>query len=156
MFLLNGKKIQDRGFEAGEYRYPPGWIALASPEERAAIGITEVPDPIRPDSRYFDAVENEDGSLTVTPKPAEKVIAYLQSLVQNHLDAAAQAKRYDNIRSAALRAAYPGPFHDEGVAFATWMDACWAHCFEALAAVQAGTRSMPTADELIAELPALI
>lgn len=76
-------------------------------------------------------------------------------LVQSHLDAAAQDQGYDNIRSAALRAAYPGPFHDEGVKYATWMDACWAHCFKVLADMQAGTRAIPTEDELIAELPPL-
>lgn len=92
---------------------------------------------------------------TVIARPFDLAVSNLKARVQNHLDAAAQAKDFDNISSAALRAAYPGPFNADGVKYATWMDACWAHCYEVLAAVQAGTRAIPTGDELIAELPAL-
>lgn len=91
MFLLNGKKIHDRGFEAGEYRCPPGWIALATPEERAAVGITEVPDPIWPDQRFYTAVENADGSLTVTAKPLAGIKQAKISELKQAREAAAQA-----------------------------------------------------------------
>jgi hypothetical protein len=33
--------------------YPANWLRLASPEERAAIGITEVPDPAPYDQRFY-------------------------------------------------------------------------------------------------------
>jgi hypothetical protein len=45
MFQLNGNPISpDTAFTAGDIQYPNNWIRLASPEERAAIGITEVAD----------------------------------------------------------------------------------------------------------------
>jgi len=54
-----------------------------------------------------------------------------------------------------LRAGYPGPFHEEGIRFATWMDACWAKSFEIQALVLSGQREQPTVEELLAEMPVL-
>lgn len=62
-------------------------------------------------------------------------------------DTTAQSRHYDNRITCALRAGYPGPFHDEGVAFATWMDNCNAQGYAMLAQVQAGTMPMPAAVE---------
>lgn len=89
---------------------------------------------------------------TLTP---EEIVARLAAAVQIHLDATARQRNYDNIRSAALRAAYPGPWQAEGIAYAQWMDACWAHAYQVQADVAAGLRTIPTASELIAELPTL-
>jgi hypothetical protein len=49
MFLLNGVTLPiDACFTdlATGIQYPANWLRLASPEERAAIGITEAPDPV--------------------------------------------------------------------------------------------------------------
>ncbi|RQO57034.1 hypothetical protein DBV14_09500 [Variovorax sp. KBW07] len=81
--------------------------------------------------------------------------AALLAAVDEHLNAAARAKRYDSIGAAALRAGYPGPFHAEGLAFATWMDAVYAQCYQVLAQVQGGQIQEPTAEQLIAMLPVL-
>lgn len=89
-------------------------------------------------------------------KTPEQIIADLESAVQAHLNAQATSRGYDDIKSAALRSAYPGPFHGEGVAYAVWMDSCWEHCYRVLSDVQAGSRPLPTADELTAELPVLV
>jgi hypothetical protein len=65
MFLLNGTPIlADAPFTAGDINYPPGWIRFASPELRASVGITEVPDPVRPDDRFYWVDEHNVG----TPK----------------------------------------------------------------------------------------
>ena len=70
MFLLNGNPISlDTGFTLDGTSYPANWIRLASPEERAAIGITEVADPVRADDRFY---WNGDLSL---PKAIEDVLA---------------------------------------------------------------------------------
>ena len=54
MFQLNGNPIGlDTGFTIDGTSYPANWIRLASPEERAAIGITEVADPVRADDRFY-------------------------------------------------------------------------------------------------------
>jgi hypothetical protein len=97
--------------------------------------------------------------IAIDPSPEEIEAAKIKSAegaVQKMLDAQAKNRGYDNIINASLRAGYPGPFHNEGVAFANWMDACWAKCYEILAAVKTGTRAEPTIDDLLAEMPALV
>ena len=46
MFILNGKPLSpDRAFTTEDGRqFPSNWLRLSTPEERAAIGITEEPD----------------------------------------------------------------------------------------------------------------
>lgn len=70
MFILDGRVLPlDIPFAAGGINYPPNWLRLATPEERLAIGITDVPDQPRPDDRfYWVSGPNADGSWTATPK----------------------------------------------------------------------------------------
>jgi len=58
MFILNEKPLSpDVAFEAevdGDIiQFPANWLRLSSPEEREAIGITEVPDPTPVDQRFW-------------------------------------------------------------------------------------------------------
>ena len=56
MFLLNGQPLSpDAAFvdPATGIQYPANWLRLASPEDRAAIGITEAPDPVWYDQRFY-------------------------------------------------------------------------------------------------------
>jgi hypothetical protein len=55
MFLLNGKPLSpDVAFTTPDgTQFPANWLRLATPEERAAIGITEVPDPAPYDQRFY-------------------------------------------------------------------------------------------------------
>jgi hypothetical protein len=63
MFILNGNPISpDVPFEHDGIRYPANWLRLASPEEREAIGITEVPDPAVWDQRFYWGY-NAEGNL---------------------------------------------------------------------------------------------
>lgn len=94
----------------------------------------------------------EDGTVIT----AESAVQGLLTIgVQDHLDAQAKLSGYDSIHTAAIRAGYPGPYQVEGIKFATWMDNVWVFCYAVLANVQAGTRSIPSLAELIAELPVL-
>jgi hypothetical protein len=70
MFVLEGRILQlDTPFEANGTSYPSNWIRLATPEERAAIGITEVVEQPRLDDRfYWVSGPNLDGSWTAIPK----------------------------------------------------------------------------------------
>lgn len=78
MFMLNGKPLPvDVPFECNEISYPANWIRLASAEERAAIGITEVADPENYDDRFYWGV-NAPKQLedeTITPEQGN---AYVQ------------------------------------------------------------------------------
>jgi hypothetical protein len=56
MFLLDGQPLSlDQAFTDPKtgIQYPANWLRLASPEEREAIGITEVPDPQPYDQRFY-------------------------------------------------------------------------------------------------------
>lgn len=54
MFLLNGQPLAvDTPFTANDIQYPANWLRLASAEEKSAIGITEVADPVRADDRFY-------------------------------------------------------------------------------------------------------
>lgn len=77
--------------------------------------------------------------------------------VQQHLDAVAAARGYDGILSACTYAVDTHPtFKSEGQACVNWRGAVWASCYQILAEVQAGTRTAPTEQELIALLPAIV
>lgn len=59
MFILNNQPLSpDVAFTHDGVQYPNNWLRLASPEERAAIGITEVPDPPTYDQRFYWGVDN--------------------------------------------------------------------------------------------------
>lgn len=69
MFLLDGYPLQiDTPFEHNGVSYPQNWLRFATPEERAAIGITEREDQPRPDDRFYWVSQNPDGSWTAIPK----------------------------------------------------------------------------------------
>lgn len=54
MFILDGKPLSpDVAFTHDGIQYPANWLRLSSPEEREAIGITEEPDPIPVDQRFY-------------------------------------------------------------------------------------------------------
>jgi hypothetical protein len=59
MFQLDNKPLAlDVPFTHGGISYPANWLRLASAEERAAIGITEVADPESYDDRFYWGVDN--------------------------------------------------------------------------------------------------
>lgn len=70
MFLLNGTPLAlDRAFTTADgIQYPKNWLRLSTPEQRAAIGITEQSDPPVWDQRYYWGYDQE-GNLI--PKQLE-------------------------------------------------------------------------------------
>ena len=73
MFILNGKPLApDRAFTTPNgTQYPARWLRLSTPQQREAIGITEAPDEIPHDQRYFWGYDQE-GNLI--PKQLEDEI----------------------------------------------------------------------------------
>jgi hypothetical protein len=54
MFILDDRPLSlDTAFTHNQIKYPANWLRLASPEEREAIGITEMPDPAPYDQRFY-------------------------------------------------------------------------------------------------------
>ena len=72
MFILDGKPLAlDRAFTTADgIQYPKNWLRLATPEQRAAIGITEQSDPPVWDQRYYWGYD-ETGELI--PKDLEQL-----------------------------------------------------------------------------------
>ena len=103
------------------------------------------------------ADENGRPILQDPPPPtAEQIVAQYTAAVQKHLDDFARTRNYDNIQSAATYATSAVPkFKAEGQYAVEARDATWVKCYEVLAEVEAGSRPMPTLEELLAELPVL-
>jgi hypothetical protein len=55
MFLLNGQRLQEGTVfkDADGTMYPPNWLNQSTEEQKKAIGITWVPDPVRADDRFY-------------------------------------------------------------------------------------------------------
>lgn len=115
MFLFNGKKIAlpTTGYGIGDdgtsypgacpgdvsgINHPAGSGPLYTEDGRAGLGIIEVPDPVRADERFNWVTENEDGTLTVTPKD----LAPLKAGYKDQIDQACGVKR----AAAVSRGAY--------------------------------------------------
>ena len=96
-----------------------------------------------------------DKPLPPEPTPQE-ILKSRTNLVQSYLDSSVQSKGYDNILSACTYATSTVPkFQVEGQAAVEFRDAVWSKCYEIFDEVQAGTRGIPTEQELIQELPTL-
>lgn len=85
------------------------------------------------------------------------LINQYRDAVQAHLDAAAQAFGYDDIRTAVTYAEEPSvpKFQAEGQAFRAWRSLFWAYGYEQLALIEAGEREQPTVEQFLAEAPQL-
>lgn len=95
MFLLDGKPLPvDIPFTANEIQYPANWLRLASAEEKAAIGITEVPDPVRADDRFY-----WDGDIN-NPKPLDDIKSLLVSQIKATAGSMLAATDWKIIREA--------------------------------------------------------
>jgi len=95
----------------------------------------------------LDAKTNQE----LANRPAE-----ITQAIQSHLDSQAQALRYDNMMSARSYAGYTNPFQAEAQKLAVWASDCWVVAGNIEYDVQTGLRAMPTADEVIAELPVYV
>lgn len=74
MYLLDGKPLAlDRAFTHGGISYPANWLRLSSPAEKAAIGITEAPDPRSYDQRFYWGYT---ASGTLIPKDHDTLVTH--------------------------------------------------------------------------------
>lgn len=91
------------------------------------------------------------------PSTTTELLASITADLQAHLEQTAQAYGYDSISSAISYADEPAvlKFQQEGQAFRAWRSLFWAAANQIKAEVEAGTRSITTTAELIAELPTL-
>ena len=87
MFLLNGKTLPvDVAFTHEGIQYPANWLRLTSAEEKAAIGITEQPDPPSYDQRFYWGVDIPKQLEDVGPDSAGITTTGLKTLWKNMQD----------------------------------------------------------------------
>lgn len=106
-------------------------------------------NPLNPDYQEYLAWV-EAGNV-----PAEATIETfsLESFIQGLIDAEARSRGYDSIVSACSYAGYENAFQAEAVQLGKWRSAVWAAAYAYLAEVKAGTKEMPSADEVIRIMP---
>lgn len=85
----------------------------------------------------------------------------LSEAVEDHINAVAAARGYGSKQmppglSARAYAGYANQFQAECIVFGQWVADCWGYCYQVWAAVQAGQRAVPTAPQLLAELPVMV
>lgn len=134
------------------------------------VGATAKPDVVE---AYAHAAEwcnehnatiIEDGDyflVSAIPEPPaptpDEIQKSLTDAVQALLNSEAQKLRYDDIFTAI---SYEGDanskFAAEAAAFKLWRSSVWTLCYQILDDVIAGKRPVPTAEQLIAELPELV
>lgn len=132
---------------------PDGYI-WARPTEPPSCGYYERAEQSEP-------VQVEDYTWRqgwkIVPWTTAEIQRHLVDSIQGHLDAVAQSRAYDGILSLCTYATSPSPkFAAEGQAGVAWRDACWTRGYEILAECLEGLRPIPTPQELIIELPAMI
>lgn len=152
MFLLNGKRLQPSqtfravvtvNGEPDEVQFPSNWLAHASAEERARVGIQEVPDQPRPDDRTHFVSDNADGTFTATPRPVEPIRKAALRRVKGEARALLAATDWYVLRQAEKTTPVPP-------AMATYRDAIRAAANDAEAAIVAAT----TGEEIVAVVAA--
>ena len=88
---------------------------------------------------------------------AEEIQKMLTDGVQSYMDTKAQERGYDNIHTACSYVnSTDEVFKAEGTACLAWRDQVWRKCYDILAEVKQGKRTVPTLEEVIAELPVLV
>lgn len=103
---------------------------------------------------------DQNGAPVLQDPPAptsDQIVASLTMAVQEHLDVEARTRGYDGILSLCSYAqSTNATFSGEGQAGVVWRDTVWAACYTIMADVKAGRRPVPTAEDLIAELPSMV
>lgn len=133
MFLLNGNTLQQGTpfKDAQGNQYPANWLNLSSLEEKTAIGITEVADPVAYDDRFYWGVG--------IPKDTDQV--------KSNLVSQANATAYSILLPSdwmVVKAFETGTPMD--AAWSTWRSAIRAEAAAQIAAINACT----TTDQLAA------
>ncbi|PLW77898.1 hypothetical protein [Cohaesibacter celericrescens] len=98
----------------------------------------------------------EGFSAPAEPALDPLTVADFEAAIQSLIDETAVAKLYASGVALASYANSTNPqWAAEAAIFIAWRDAVWLHSYSEMAKVQAGTRAMPTIDEILAELPAI-
>ena len=91
------------------------------------------------------------------PKSLEEIKKELDQFVEEFLDTAPKERDFAGIVSLCSYALSTNPkWQAEALAGIAWRDQVYSHCNQVIAEVLAGTRPVPTKEQLLAELPKLV
>lgn len=149
--VVNSIFIDDNGIQH------PGRL-LKDAEFRELHGIFEIPDPIRgnDETQFTQEIDVEPWVVIVdkAPEQIEQAIQHKLTVgVQAYLDSQAQEKGYDSILSACSYASYSNIFQQEAISFLEWRSNVWAYAYQVIDDIKSETRTIPTIEQLLAELP---
>lgn len=138
--------------EPGVWLIPSGAVEVAPPElnkEQYAQWV---------DGQWTVLEFQKEDPPTEEERPSqEQMVQIYRGHIQEHLDLAASALGYDDIRTAVTYAEEPAvpKFQAEGLALRAWRSLVWAHGYDLLAKFMAGGIELPSREELIEGLPKL-
>lgn len=88
-------------------------------------------------------------------KKMQDLAKAMENAIENHINTTVKARGYNSQDSIAKYLVSGNPFYAECTAISLWIGSVWVYSHQVQADVMAGTRTMPTIEELIAELPTL-
>lgn len=95
-----------------------------------------------------------NGEIVVDEEVEQEIIAKTyEREVENLLNNTAKEHRYDSIDTACSYASVINPFQEESKLFVTWRGNVWNYCYQIMNDVKEKKRTIPSLDELMAELP---
>lgn len=101
--------------------------------------------------------ENKPIEVELAPQTNEQIIKSFTKMIQSYMDSKAQELNYDSVFTAITYENDSNKkFAQEAKAFKAWRSQIWTTCYAVLDEVLAGTRSIPTKEELLALMPELV
>ena len=101
-----------------------------------------------------------DGSTFTPPEPATPAAPALsdyEDAIQGIVDTTARERLFrDGVTLASYVASTNEQWAAEATTFIAWRDDVWTYSYAELAKVEAGTRSQPSVEDFLTELPAIV
>lgn len=134
---------------------------------------------ITPDGSYYEGDYVANGSTSVTQRPddtydwngsawvlnqvryEQKVSQGIEDALDNYIDSVAAARGYRRVgvtpsASCLGYAGFTNAYQSEAIAFGQWVASLWPIVFQIQADVRNNLRPVPTAAQVISELPAMV
>lgn len=111
--------------------------------------------PAVPGNRHYDEIIAAGTSVEPFEPPPPTEAEYAGA-IQVHIDNTARTRGYaDGVACASYITSTMPSWQAEAAAFVPWRDSVWLSAYTIMGQVQAGQRSSPTIQDLIAELPVI-
>jgi hypothetical protein len=83
----------------------------------------------------------------------EQKLNMIKGAIQRHIDLKAQSLGFDDINSVAKYIGFTNTYQTDALSLAQWTVSVWEYVEAELVKMESGTRTIPTVDEAILELP---